>query len=142
MPSLTYVIEDIGPFGSTTIRLEGNQAADSMRDGRENIMFGCPLPRAPKNLRALRSPISAKEVLGRVQGTGLDPSILSHHNPRWERLHSGEDPGMDCVIVSTGPDVSRERRKGKEKGLTTPHQRETIAACDRPASLDEWEDAR
>ena len=37
----------------------------------------------------MRSPISAKEVLEVLQGTGLDPSILSEHDPRWGRLRSG-----------------------------------------------------
>lgn len=30
-----------------------------------------------------------------VQSTGLDPPILSQHDPRWERLRSGLDPGVD-----------------------------------------------
>jgi hypothetical protein len=37
------------------------------------------------------SPISAKEVLGILQSTGLDSSILSQHDPRWERLRSAVD---------------------------------------------------
>jgi hypothetical protein len=33
------------------------------------------------------------------------------------------------------------RLQGKEKELTTPHRRETIAARNRPAGVDGWEDA-
>ena len=48
----------------------------------------CPLPRTPKNLRAVPSPIGAKEVVGTLQSARLDPSILSQHDPHWERLRS------------------------------------------------------
>ena len=34
------------------------------------------------------------------------------------------------------------RLQGKEKGWTTPHRRETIAARNRPAGVDGWEDPR
>lgn len=43
---------------------------------------GWALPRAPRNLRALRSLISAKEVLEVPQSTGLAPSELSERDPR------------------------------------------------------------
>ena len=45
---------------------------------------GWILPRAPKNLRALRSEMSAKEIHEVLQSTGLAPSCLSEHDPRWE----------------------------------------------------------
>lgn len=90
LPPLTYVIGDIGRLGSTTTRLGGKQAGNSMRDGREIITVSLLPPAvSPQNLPALRSPISAKEVLGILQSAGLDPSSLWHHDPRWERLRSG-----------------------------------------------------
>jgi hypothetical protein len=41
------------------------------------------------------SPINAKEVLGILQCTGLVASMLSQYDPRWERLRSRGDPGVD-----------------------------------------------
>ena len=43
----------------------------------------------------MRSPISAKGVPEILQGTGLDQSIPSQHDPRWERLRSGVDPEVN-----------------------------------------------
>lgn len=43
----------------------------------------------------MRSPIRAKEFLGIPQSTGLDLPILSQHDPRWERLRSGVDRGVN-----------------------------------------------
>jgi hypothetical protein len=43
----------------------------------------------------VRSRINAKEVLGVVHSTGLDPSILPQHDPRWARLRFARVPGVD-----------------------------------------------
>lgn len=41
------------------------------------------------------SPISAKDVLERLQGTGCDVPILPREDPRWERLRFEGDPEVD-----------------------------------------------
>src|SRR3990167_4646082 len=108
-----------------------------------------------QGLRALRSPISAKEVLGVVRSTGLDAPILPGEDPRWERLRSGLDPGVNLRVRFRGAliggaigDVVKatlavrprgrltgvsgrmargpRRFQGNEKGLTTPHRQRTI----------------
>jgi hypothetical protein len=43
----------------------------------------------------LRSAIRAKELLGLVYSTELDAPILPREDPRWGRLRSGLDPGVN-----------------------------------------------
>ena len=50
--------------------------------------------RDPRELRAVPSPIGAKEVLEVLQSTGLAPSLRSEHDPRWERLRFRKMPDV------------------------------------------------
>ncbi len=43
----------------------------------------------------MRSAIRAKELLGLVYSTELDAPILPREDPRWGRLRSGLDPGVN-----------------------------------------------
>ena len=43
----------------------------------------------------MRSAIRAKELLGLVSSTELDAPILPREDPRWGRLRSGLDPGVN-----------------------------------------------
>jgi hypothetical protein len=96
LPSLTCVIADIGGFGLTPTRLGGTLAGNRTKDGGEiPTVSVLPPAMSPRELDAVRSPVSAKEVLRVVKGTGLDPSIPSEHDPRWERLCVLERPDGD-----------------------------------------------
>ena len=55
-----------------------------------------------QELHATPSPISAEGVIEVLEGTGLDSAILSHHNPRWERLRAGLDRTVDLRALYRG----------------------------------------
>ncbi len=41
---------------------------------------------SPMERRAVPCPVTAKEVLGRLHGTGFDVPVLPEEDPRWQRL--------------------------------------------------------
>ncbi len=75
-----------------------------MRDGHEIITFSLlPPVMSPMERRAVLSPISAREVLERLQGTGFDVPVLPEEDPRWQRLRL--EPGQ--VLRESGKAVAR-----------------------------------
>ena len=77
------------------------------------------------------SPIRGRKVLEILQGTGLDPSILSQHDPRWERLRSRVDRGVSLPDRYHGAPIGGAI--GDAMGRAAERGRVTDSGSSRPA---------
>ena len=66
-----------------------------VRESPRIDIFSIDPCRKPQGPRSVPFPFCAKEALGILQRTGSAVPVLPQEDPRWERLRSGVDPGVN-----------------------------------------------